>query len=157
MYRPLVPFVYFLYTCKVVLAFLVNILISSYLAIYIYIYMCVCVCVCVRVCVCACVCGVGGWVCVCVLHLAQILNFNCIFIQCCTSILKRSLFVFNEKKVELPGCKGIWTVYHKNTRGHNVDSTKMAAKDDEYHAYLIISLESRTMVTSFTYHFTIKN
>ncbi|KAK9292408.1 hypothetical protein L1049_020376 [Liquidambar formosana] len=49
-------------------------------------------------------------------------------------------------EVELPGCKGIWTVYHKNARVHNTDSSKMAAEDDEYHAYLIISLESRTMV-----------
>ncbi|KAJ0042930.1 hypothetical protein Pint_17292 [Pistacia integerrima] len=48
--------------------------------------------------------------------------------------------------VELPGCKGIWTVYHKSSRGHNADSSKMAAYDDEYHAYLIISLEARTMV-----------
>lgn len=49
-------------------------------------------------------------------------------------------------EVELQGCRGIWTVYHKNTRGHNADSSKMSAVDDEYHAYLIISLESRTMV-----------
>lgn len=49
-------------------------------------------------------------------------------------------------QVELPGCKGMWTVYHKNTRGHNADSSKMAAEEDEYHAYLIISLEARTMV-----------
>ncbi|PSR93371.1 Cleavage and polyadenylation specificity factor subunit like [Actinidia chinensis var. chinensis] len=47
---------------------------------------------------------------------------------------------------QLPGCKGIWTVYHKNTRSHNVDSSKMSSEDDEYHAYLIISLETRTMV-----------
>jgi cleavage and polyadenylation specificity factor subunit 1 len=49
-------------------------------------------------------------------------------------------------EVELPGCKGIWTVYHKSSRGHNADSSKMAADEDEYHAYLIISLEARTMV-----------
>lgn len=49
-------------------------------------------------------------------------------------------------QVELPGCKGIWTVYHKNTRG--LDSSKVGVDDDEYHAYLIISLESRTMVIS---------
>ncbi|XAR71785.1 hypothetical protein NMG60_11018197 [Bertholletia excelsa] len=47
---------------------------------------------------------------------------------------------------QLPGCKGIWTVYHKNTRSHSVDSSKTALEDDEYHAYLIISLENRTMV-----------
>lgn len=46
----------------------------------------------------------------------------------------------------IPGCKGLWTVYHKNSRSHNIDTSKMAADDDEYHAYLIISLESRTMV-----------
>lgn len=50
-------------------------------------------------------------------------------------------------QVELLGCKGIWTVYHKNTRSHNADSSKLADDDDEYHAYLIISLEARTMVT----------
>ncbi|PIA49934.1 hypothetical protein AQUCO_01300575v1 [Aquilegia coerulea] len=50
-------------------------------------------------------------------------------------------------EVELPGCKGIWTVYHKSARGHNKDdSSKTSFEDDEYHAYLIISLESRTMV-----------
>lgn len=54
-------------------------------------------------------------------------------------------------QVELPGCKGIWTVYHKNGRGHNADFSKMAADDNEYHAYLIISLEARTMVISFTF------
>ncbi|KAJ4955489.1 hypothetical protein NE237_012272 [Protea cynaroides] len=48
-------------------------------------------------------------------------------------------------EVELPGCKGIWTVYHKSARGLNTES-KVASEDDEYHAYLVISLESRTMV-----------
>ncbi|XP_027110442.2 cleavage and polyadenylation specificity factor subunit 1-like [Coffea arabica] len=46
----------------------------------------------------------------------------------------------------IPGCKGVWTVYHKNARSHVVDSSKVTADDDEYHAYLIISLETRTMV-----------
>lgn len=46
----------------------------------------------------------------------------------------------------IPGCRGLWTVYHKNSRSHNTDSSKMAADDDEFHAYLIISLETRTMV-----------
>ncbi|MCD7460770.1 hypothetical protein HAX54_044384 [Datura stramonium] len=46
----------------------------------------------------------------------------------------------------LPGCKGIWTVYHKNTRTHLNESSRLAEEEDEYHAYLIISLESRTMV-----------
>ncbi|KAL0902907.1 hypothetical protein M5K25_028407 [Dendrobium thyrsiflorum] len=49
-------------------------------------------------------------------------------------------------EVELPGCKGIWTVYHKSSRGHAVDAFKPSKEDDEFHAYLIISLESRTMV-----------
>ncbi|KAJ8650097.1 hypothetical protein MRB53_003120 [Persea americana] len=49
-------------------------------------------------------------------------------------------------EVELPGCKGIWTVYHKSSRGHSADSSRITSEDDEYHAYLIISLESRTMV-----------
>ncbi|KAJ1270311.1 hypothetical protein BS78_06G044200 [Paspalum vaginatum] len=42
-------------------------------------------------------------------------------------------------EVELPSCTGIWTVYYKSSRGNTAD-------DNEYHAYLIISLESRTMV-----------
>ncbi|KAK4363423.1 hypothetical protein RND71_018664 [Anisodus tanguticus] len=46
----------------------------------------------------------------------------------------------------LPGCKGIWTVYHKNTRTHLNESSRVADEEDEYHAYLIISLETRTMV-----------
>ncbi|KAL4188054.1 hypothetical protein AMTRI_Chr09g42200 [Amborella trichopoda] len=49
-------------------------------------------------------------------------------------------------EVELTGVKGIWTVYHKNPRSHSTDSSKVAAEGDEFHAYLIISLESRTMV-----------
>ncbi|KAI4363631.1 hypothetical protein MLD38_019823 [Melastoma candidum] len=47
-------------------------------------------------------------------------------------------------EVELPGCKGIWTVYHKNSRSS--DSAKFVVDDEEYHAYLIISMENRTMV-----------
>lgn len=50
----------------------------------------------------------------------------------------------------MPGCKGLWTVYHKNTRSHSVDSAKMGLEDDEYHAYLIISLETRTMVITYS-------
>ncbi|GLU20961.1 hypothetical protein SLE2022_371330 [Rubroshorea leprosula] len=53
-------------------------------------------------------------------------------------ILRQSIRPDVITEVELPGCKGIWTVYHKSTR--------TAAADDEYHAYLIISLEARTMV-----------
>ncbi|KAL6501455.1 hypothetical protein OROGR_026588 [Orobanche gracilis] len=49
----------------------------------------------------------------------------------------------NQDHESLPGCKGIWTVYHKNLRS---DSSKAAIDEDEYHAYLIISLENRTMV-----------
>lgn len=45
----------------------------------------------------------------------------------------------------IPGCKGLWTVYHKNSR-NQPEHLKTASEDDEYHAYLIISLESRTMV-----------
>ncbi|XP_034204050.1 cleavage and polyadenylation specificity factor subunit 1 isoform X3 [Prunus dulcis] len=61
-------------------------------------------------------------------------------------VLRQSIRPEMITEVELPGCKGIWTVYHKNARGHNADSSKIAASDDEYHAYLIISLEARTMV-----------
>lgn len=49
-------------------------------------------------------------------------------------------------QVELPGCKGIWTVYYKNSRSLSADSLKAMLEEDEYHAYLIISIESRTMV-----------
>ncbi|CAL9008552.1 unnamed protein product [Prunus brigantina] len=61
-------------------------------------------------------------------------------------VLRQSIRPEMITEVELPGCKGIWTVYHKNARGHNADSSKISASDDEYHAYLIISLEARTMV-----------
>ncbi|GAV61868.1 CPSF_A domain-containing protein/MMS1_N domain-containing protein [Cephalotus follicularis] len=61
-------------------------------------------------------------------------------------VLRQSIRPEMITEVDLPGCKGIWTVYHKNTRGHSADSSKMPAGDDEYHAYLIISLEARTMV-----------
>ncbi|CAN6242631.1 unnamed protein product [Urochloa humidicola] len=42
-------------------------------------------------------------------------------------------------EVELPSCTGIWTVYYKSSRG-------VTTEDNEYHAYLIINLENRTMV-----------
>ncbi|GMH19709.1 hypothetical protein Nepgr_021550 [Nepenthes gracilis] len=61
-------------------------------------------------------------------------------------ILQQSIRPDMITEVELPGCKGIWTVYHKSSRSHNSDSSKSAAEDDEYHAYLIISLETKTMV-----------
>ncbi|XP_059449657.1 cleavage and polyadenylation specificity factor subunit 1 isoform X2 [Corylus avellana] len=61
-------------------------------------------------------------------------------------VLRQSIRPEMITEVELPGCKGIWTVYHKNARGHNADFSKMAADDNEYHAYLIISLEARTMI-----------
>ncbi|KOM54700.1 hypothetical protein LR48_Vigan10g059200 [Vigna angularis] len=61
-------------------------------------------------------------------------------------VLRQSIRPEVITEVELPGCKGIWTVYHKSTRSHNTDSSKLADDDDEYHAYLIISLEARTMV-----------
>ncbi|XVF50705.1 hypothetical protein PTKIN_Ptkin04bG0123800 [Pterospermum kingtungense] len=61
-------------------------------------------------------------------------------------VLRQSIRPEMITEVELPGCKGIWSVYHKSTRSHNADSSKMADDDDEYHAYLIISLEARTMV-----------
>ncbi|KAI3779372.1 hypothetical protein L2E82_09088 [Cichorium intybus] len=45
----------------------------------------------------------------------------------------------------IPGRKGLWIVYHTNSR-NQPEHSKTASEDDEYHAYLIISLESRTMV-----------
>ncbi|XP_073128753.1 cleavage and polyadenylation specificity factor subunit 1 isoform X2 [Henckelia pumila] len=59
------------------------------------------------------------------------------------SVLQQSIRPETITQESLPGCKGIWTVYHKNLRS---DSLKGAAYEDEYHAYLIISLENRTMV-----------
>ncbi|KAK6117889.1 hypothetical protein DH2020_048365 [Rehmannia glutinosa] len=59
------------------------------------------------------------------------------------SVLQQSIRPDTITQESLPGCKGIWTVYHKNLRS---DSSKGAADEDEYHAYLIISLENRTMV-----------
>ncbi|OMO98062.1 cleavage and polyadenylation specificity factor subunit 1-like protein [Corchorus olitorius] len=61
-------------------------------------------------------------------------------------VLRQSIRPEMITEVELSGCKGIWTVYHKSTRSHSADLSKMADDDDEYHAYLIISLEARTMV-----------
>ncbi|KAI8564669.1 hypothetical protein RHMOL_Rhmol03G0199400 [Rhododendron molle] len=61
-------------------------------------------------------------------------------------VLQQSIRPETITQEQLPGCKGLWTVYHKNTRSHSVDSAKMGLEDDEYHAYLIISLETRTMV-----------
>ncbi|KAH7664725.1 cleavage and polyadenylation specificity factor subunit 1 protein [Dioscorea alata] len=61
-------------------------------------------------------------------------------------VLQQSIRPESITQVELPGCKGIWTVYHKSSRGHTTDPSKITTEDDEYHAYLIISMESRTMV-----------
>uniref|UniRef100_A0ACD5YDD5 Uncharacterized protein n=1 Tax=Avena sativa TaxID=4498 RepID=A0ACD5YDD5_AVESA len=55
------------------------------------------------------------------------------------SVLQQSIRPDLITEVELPSCRGIWTVYYKSSRGHTTE-------DNEYHAYLIISLESRTMV-----------
>ncbi|CAI9092100.1 OLC1v1027255C1 [Oldenlandia corymbosa var. corymbosa] len=62
------------------------------------------------------------------------------------SILQQSVRPDIITQESIPGCKGVWTVYHKNARSHVIDSSKVAADNDEYHAYLIISLENRTMV-----------
>ncbi|KAL6526939.1 hypothetical protein OROGR_016029 [Orobanche gracilis] len=59
------------------------------------------------------------------------------------SVLQQSVRPDTITQESLPGCKGIWTVYHKNLRS---DPSKAATDEDEYHAYLIISLEDRTMV-----------
>uniref|UniRef100_A0A0D3FTF4 Cleavage/polyadenylation specificity factor A subunit N-terminal domain-containing protein n=1 Tax=Oryza barthii TaxID=65489 RepID=A0A0D3FTF4_9ORYZ len=55
------------------------------------------------------------------------------------SVLQQSIRPDLITEVELPSCRGIWTVYYKSYRGQ-------MAEDNEYHAYLIISLENRTMV-----------
>ncbi|CAH9139745.1 unnamed protein product [Cuscuta epithymum] len=61
-------------------------------------------------------------------------------------VLQRSIRPEVITQESLPGCKGIWTVYHKSTRSNLNESSKVAYDDDEYHAYLVISLETRTMV-----------
>ncbi|KAJ3679867.1 hypothetical protein LUZ60_016145 [Juncus effusus] len=58
------------------------------------------------------------------------------------TVLQQSIRPELITEVELAGCKGIWTVYHKNSR----DASKSIPDDEEYHSYLIISLENRTMV-----------
>lgn len=60
-------------------------------------------------------------------------------------VLQRSIRPEIITQEAIPGCKGLWTVYHKNSR-NQAEPSKTATEDDEYHAYLIISLESRTMV-----------
>ncbi|KAF8646672.1 hypothetical protein HU200_065721 [Digitaria exilis] len=55
------------------------------------------------------------------------------------SVLQQSIRPDLITEVELPSCTGIWTVYYKSSRG-------ITNEENEYHAYLIISLESRTMV-----------
>ncbi|KAL9240401.1 hypothetical protein vseg_014626 [Gypsophila vaccaria] len=62
------------------------------------------------------------------------------------SVLQRSIRPDVITEVKLPDIKGIWTVYHKSSRNHSSDASRIAAEEDEYHAYLIISLEARTMV-----------
>lgn len=63
------------------------------------------------------------------------------------SILHQSLRPDLITEVELPGCKGIWTVYYKGSRSLMPDTSGSGSNaDEEFHAYLIISLESRTMV-----------
>lgn len=49
-------------------------------------------------------------------------------------------------QVELPGCTGIWTVYHKAEREDATEFNFGTTEEEEFHAYLIISLEARTMV-----------
>ncbi|XP_009593078.1 cleavage and polyadenylation specificity factor subunit 1 isoform X1 [Nicotiana tabacum] len=62
------------------------------------------------------------------------------------SVLQQSIRPEMITQEALPGCKGIWTVYHKSARSHLNESSRVADEEDEYHAYLIISLETRTMV-----------
>ncbi|KAJ0713950.1 putative cleavage/polyadenylation specificity factor, A subunit [Helianthus annuus] len=60
-------------------------------------------------------------------------------------VLQRSIRPEIITQESIPGCKGLWTVYHKSSR-NQAEHSKTATEDEEYHAYLIISLESRTMV-----------
>lgn len=62
------------------------------------------------------------------------------------SVLHQSIRPDLINKVALPGCSGIWTVYHKTDRDDSNEFDFGTSEDDEFHAYLIISLESRTMV-----------
>ncbi|KAK6262211.1 hypothetical protein QUC31_008027 [Theobroma cacao] len=74
--------------------------------------------------------------------------FDCLATEFLIDRNTLSLMVSDKQKniqVELTGCRGIWTVYHKSTCSRNADLSKVT-DDDEYHAYLIITLEARTMV-----------
>ncbi|KAI4378121.1 hypothetical protein MLD38_015649 [Melastoma candidum] len=59
-------------------------------------------------------------------------------------IAKQTTMNWSAAQVKLPGCRGIWTVFHKNS--WSSDSAKFVVDDEEYHAYLIISMENRAMV-----------
>ncbi|GBG62092.1 hypothetical protein CBR_g28568 [Chara braunii] len=79
------------------------------------------------------------------------------------SVLQSSLRPDLITEVELPGCQGIWTVYHRvgeeeeeERKEEDLDAAPREAGlaatlgwddvDSEFHAYLVLSMESRTMV-----------
>eukprot|EP00252_Welwitschia_mirabilis_P006620 TRINITY_DN1750_c0_g1_i1.p1 TRINITY_DN1750_c0_g1~~TRINITY_DN1750_c0_g1_i1.p1 ORF type:complete len:1015 (+),score=221.45 TRINITY_DN1750_c0_g1_i1:83-3046(+) len=49
-------------------------------------------------------------------------------------------------EVELEGCKGAWTVYHKSSQGNTPDSSELMTEGSEYHAFIVFSFESQTRV-----------
>ncbi|CAM6094104.1 unnamed protein product [Calypogeia fissa] len=58
------------------------------------------------------------------------------------SVLHQSIRPDVITDVNLPGCTGVWTVYYTTEESFRSQNSE----DSEYHAYLIICLESRTMV-----------
>lgn len=62
------------------------------------------------------------------------------------SVLHQSIRPELITEVKLPGCSGIWTVYHKAERDDATEFDFGTNEAEEFHAYLIISLESQTMV-----------
>ncbi|KAG6554300.1 hypothetical protein Mapa_004216 [Marchantia paleacea] len=56
------------------------------------------------------------------------------------SVLHQSIRPDLITDVNLPGCSGVWTVYHLK------EGQAIPVEEEEYHAYLIISLDVRTMI-----------
>ncbi|KAL2641921.1 hypothetical protein R1flu_009508 [Riccia fluitans] len=56
------------------------------------------------------------------------------------SVLHQSIRPDLITDVQLPGCSGVWTVYYTK------EGQTVPVQDEEYHAYLIISLDVRTMI-----------
>eukprot|EP00897_Mesotaenium_endlicherianum_P010246 jgi/Mesen1/924/ME000117S00085 len=65
------------------------------------------------------------------------------------AVLQRSLRPDVITQVDLPGCSGAWTVYHRqeaHQQQQQQGDEEEEEEEEEFHAYLILSLHSRTMV-----------